>query len=528
MLVESITVALPPSPSSSPPRCYTPTITPPPPATTTTTTTTTTSTTTKTTAHPTTDAAENNTPNPPSKHATPQSARREDDGSAARDVAPEPKAPVDPLVGGVSARLEPLGREPKIKEQEQEEPASAPEAVKDEKKAECSFKMAPELMISVSQFVHQFYLQRYQEAQRRASLLRISDLHVSVHYSARLLRVAAVSHKGLVDSLRHGDKSAFASVYNAVHEIREVCESAVRRSILDHDPLIGTGAVQGRPHTFLHRLSAGSRADLLEILTLVRTDSQFLFECISNLTSSQLSALVSPLHALEISSPSDARGRSQPSSSSSSFYKRAATHSPAFKDYAFSFERTDPLFALLFNVYSTTLDPDSSEAQLRLDIWSSTCAKLISHGGSGMYTFVGHLLNIWSGLGEWKAKAKFEMYLMDVLQNGAFLLESNSRHSDMDGDAFDPMKTDVAEQFFRTSVQALFEVLDDSDGGFPAGSLEFGRAIIEKLGVSDTCRRFLGYIFYQWFFGKFVHSAMCFPEVCSLHIRCLFLKATLS
>ncbi|KAF3900335.1 Chromatin assembly factor 1 subunit rlf2 [Trichophyton interdigitale] len=507
VLAYAAATALPPSPSSSPPRCYTPTITPSPPPTTTT------STTTKKTAHPAaTDAAENDTPDPPSEHATPQSARREDDGSAARDVAPEPKAPVDPLVAGVSARLEPLGLEPKTKEQEQKQPESAPEAVKDEKKAECASKMAPEPMISVSQFAHQFYLQRYQESQRRASLLRISDLHVSVHYSARLLRVAAVSHKGLVDSLRHGDKSAFASVYNAVHEIREVCESAVRRSILDHDPLVGTGSVKGRPHTFLQRLSARSRAELLEILTLVRTDSQFLFECINNLTSSQLSALVNPVHSLEISSPPDSRGRSQPSSSSSSFYKRGATHSPAFKDYAFSFERTDPLFALLFNVYSTTLDPDSSEVQLRLDVWSSTCAKLISHGGSGMYTFVGHLLNIWSGLGEWKAKAKFEMYLMDILQNGAFLLESNSRHSDMDGDAFDPMKTDVAEQFFRTSVQALFEVLDDSDGGFPAGSLEFGRAIIEKLGVSDTCRRFLGYIFYQWFFGKFVHSAMCFPE----------------
>ncbi|KAF3479488.1 uncharacterized protein GIQ15_06464 [Arthroderma uncinatum] len=367
-------------------------------------------------------------------------------------------------------------------------------------------------MISVSQFAHQFHLQRYQETQRRANLLRISDLHVSVHFSARLLRVAAVSQKGLVESLKHGDKSAFASIYNAVHDIREVCESTVRRNILDHDPLVGSpaGSVKGRSHTFVNRLSAVSRADLLEILTLVRTDPQFLFECISGLTPSQLSALVSSVHSLEISGAPDPRGRSQPSSS---FYKRNATHSPAFKEHAFSFERTDPLFALVFNVYSTTLDPDSSEAQLRLDVWSSTCAKLISHGGSGQYSFVGHLLNIWSGLGEWKARTKFEIYLMDILQNGAFLLEqSNSRHSDMDGDVFDPMKTDVAEQFFRTSVQALFEVLDDSDGGFPAGALEFGRAIVEKLGLSDSRRRFLGYIFYQWFFGKFLHNALCFPE----------------
>ncbi|KAM5472010.1 hypothetical protein MauCBS54593_003417 [Microsporum audouinii] len=491
VLAYAAATTLPPSPTSSPPRCYTPTTT------------------------TTTDVAENDTQNLASEHPTPETVRRGDDAPTVRDVFPGSKLPVEPLGAGVSVHLEP---EPEPKPQQQQhqeqrqqqqqlEPAS--ETVKDEQ-GERSVEMASEPIITVSQFAHQFHLQRYQEGQRRASLLRLSDLHVSVHFSARLLRVAAVSHKGLVDSLRHGDKSTFASVYNAVHDIREVCESTVRRNILDHDPLVGTGSVKGRPHTFLHRLSTESRTDLLEILTLVRTDPQFLFECVSALTPSQLAALVSPVHSLEISSSPDSRGRSQPSSS---FYKRGTSQSPAFKDYAFSFERTDPLSALVFNVYSTTLDPDSSEAQLRLDVWSSTCAKLISYGGSGQYNFVGHLLNMWSGLGEWKAKSKFEIYLMDILQNGAFLLEqSNTRHSDMDGDAFDPMKTDVAEQFFRTSVQALFEVLDDSDGGFPAGALEFGRAIVEKLGLSDSRRRFLGYIFYQWFFGKFIHNAMCFPE----------------
>lgn len=374
-----------------------------------------------------------------------------------------------------------------------------------------------EPVISVAQFAHQRQLQKHQEIQKYNTLLRLRDLHVSVHLSTRLLRVAVTSQKGLVESFKHGDKSGFAAIYNAIHDIRETCDSTTRRHILDHDPLVGTpnNPVKGKLPNFAERLSPNSRTDLLDILTLIRTDSQFLFHCISNLTPSQLSAFVSPVHSLELcgsgSSPLDSRGRNQ-----ASFFKRNASHSPVFKEHAFSFERTDPLSTLIFNVYATTLGSESAEHSLRLDVWSSTCAKLVSHGGSGQYTFVGHLFNIWSGFGEWKVKPKFEIYLMDVLQKGAFLLEhSNNRSPGVDGDYLDPMRTDLAEQFFRSSVQDLFAVLDDSDGGFPPGALEFGKCVVEKLGFTEARRRFLGYMFYQWFFCKFLHNAICFPEVSS-------------
>jgi hypothetical protein len=196
------------------------------------------------------------------------------------------------------------------------------------------------------------------------------------------------------------------------------------------------------------------------------------------------------------------------------FSKRTTAHSLTFKEYVFALERTDPLYALIFNLFADPLDADTAEARLRLDVWSSTCTKLISYGGSSSFDFVGHLLSCWAGAREWKAKHKFEIYLMDVLQDGAFLLEQHDlRHLGMAGHLFDPLQTDVADKFFQSAVSTLFEVLDDPDGGLPAGALQLGNAILGELTVPEVRRRFTDYIFFQWFFCKFLHNALCYPEV---------------
>lgn len=378
--------------------------------------------------------------------------------------------------------------------------------------------------VSFSQFAAQFHLKQHQEVQKRSLLQRLRNFRISICLSSRLLRLGAISHKGLVESFKLGDKASFISIYNTIHDVREACEPSSRgisnSSGLGHDSLLGFSSTSTsdseirRPYSFVHQLTPTSREYLLEILSLVRTDPQFLFERIGNLLPSQLSALVSSVHTLEISDsvfPLASRGRTtQPL-----FSKRTTAHSTAFKEHVLGFERTDPLSALIFNVFASSGSTDSREARLRLDVWSSTCAKLVSYGGSSHYSFVGHLLSAWSTSTEWKAKPKFEIYLMDVLQKGAFLLQHPEapRRLGHDGELPDPLRTGVAEEFFQSAVRDLFEVLDDSDGGFPLGALEFGNAVLAKLGMTESRKRALEYIFFQWFFCKFMHNALLFPEV---------------
>lgn len=369
--------------------------------------------------------------------------------------------------------------------------------------------------ISFEEFASEFWLRKHQETQRRNLQKRVHATRISICLSSRLVRTGSTVQKGLIESFKHGDKSGFVSIYNSIHEVREGCDSSWRRVIRGHDPLVDSspGALDSdRTHSvnFVQQLTAKSRKDLLEILHLARTDSQFLFERIGSLMPAQLSALLST-HSPETNDSAStlaSRGKSQ-----YLFSKRNVTaQSATFKEHAMSLERTNSMSALIFNIFAAPLDQDSAEARLRLDVWSSTCAKLISQGGNGHHALLGHLLSSWSTTGMWKAKMKFELYLMDILQKGAFLLEPMTNLG-LDMETLDHLRSDLAEEFFESAVRDLFEVLDDSDGGLPSGSLEFGNAVFGKLHLPESRNRFLEYTFFQWFFRKFLHNALSFPEV---------------
>ncbi|OKL64592.1 hypothetical protein UA08_00360 [Talaromyces atroroseus] len=376
---------------------------------------------------------------------------------------------------------------------------------------------SPEPTVSFEQFSTQYRRCQQAEIEKQVLEHRLISTKVSICLSSRLLRTGATVQRGLVDAFRHGDKPGFVAIYNTIHDIQEACElgshrSSHRQQPLSEEPILSLHSQRPRAVSFMHQLSSQSRKDLLEIITLVRTDSQFLADCITGLLPSQLSALTAPVgfsaYGDTISSHS-ARSRN-----SASFAKRVNANPIPFKDHAWALERSDPLSALLFNVFAVPLDWHPGESELRLDVWSSTCAKLLSSGDSKYSNFVGQVLSYWSTTSDWQARQKIELYLMDVLQKGAFLLEnieSPVAHS-LGTEPPDPLRTDAAEEFFDSAVQTLFEVLDDTDSGLPSAALEFCNAVLNKLVDSETRDRFLEFIFVQWFFSRYLYYALTFPE----------------
>lgn len=362
------------------------------------------------------------------------------------------------------------------------------------------------------------YRQNHHNQSRRKTLEhRLHALKVSMGISARFVRVSSIVQRGLVDRLKHDDKPNFVALYHTLVDLQESCDSAFRRNFHRQDPLeewspIRESSVDRSPDFFL-QLSPQSRSDLLEILHLARTDPQFILERIRALTPGQLTALISSAGAASDPSEMSFPPPASRSRTHASFSKRSSASS--LKDRALTFERTDALSTLLFNVYASPLDSDAPEAQLRLDVWSSVFAKLVSDGGIKYDPLLGHILGSWATNSEWKAKPKFELYLMDILQTGAFLLEHVETPPGMSfgTEPPDPLKTDVAEEFFASAVDALFQLLDDPDGGLPHAVMQLSSAILQKLERQDGRDRFLEFLFVQWFFAKFLYSALTYPEV---------------
>ena len=195
--------------------------------------------------------------------------------------------------------------------------------------------------------------------------------------------------------------------------------------------------------------------------------------------------------------------------------KRDASYSNALKDFALSFERSDPISFLLFNVYGTSPDPDSAEYNLRLDVWSSVCAQLFVDSEDKYQPLFNEVFKAFSTLHEWRAKQRLELFLMDLLQRSAFLhktTEDSYKSPDLEGNFWGPLSTEQAENFLDQAAHDLCEILNDQDGGLPYGALHFGSAVLGKLDV-DHQGPFRGCFFFQWYFCEFLRKTMVRPEV---------------
>jgi hypothetical protein len=372
--------------------------------------------------------------------------------------------------------------------------------------------------ISISETANLFRDRIYQKERCRRWRAKLQFGQKTAALTPRLLRTGELSRKALVKHFKQGDKANFVLVYNAIHDLREALKTTWRAPTLQDDPGFTSAEpeepVFNIPSTFMERLTPRSKGDVLEFLRLVRTNPEFLADRIGSLSNSQLSALTSSTHLFNVTEPAlpvPSRGRSQASS-----LKRGSSLNLGFPDHVLDFERTDPLSVMLFNVFDLSQGYESPDSGLRLDVWTSTCARLLNGSGSTYHQFISDLASTWTTNRDWSVKPRLELYLMDILEKGAFLLE---RIEDpfvgfnRSSTTIDPLSTEVAEEFFDRSVQDLFDVLDEPFGGLPIGALELCHSILHKLEDQETRDRFREHFFLHWYFSKYLWKALIYPEV---------------
>jgi hypothetical protein len=373
---------------------------------------------------------------------------------------------------------------------------------------------------SLAELAHLIRHQRYQDQRRSQSRVRLHRWLVSEALSSRLLHCGEMSYKTLMDMFRKDDKKGFSVLHSALHDVRNSCDATRRYALLEPDLDNGkTKLAQSDStssfSTFMHEIPNKIRNDLLEFISAVRNDQSFLATCVANLTQPEIVALASFRPTLD---PNElavmATGKLPPPK------KKAVpvtTASPV--ERLLSFQRHDPLSALIYTVFANSSGPDSNEDMLRTEAWATTCVKLIQDAKPGSETLIRSILDVWAAMRDWPAKYNLELYLMQVLQEGQFLIEKPDLPTKAvpQGEKSLPKELEyAAEEFFERSIKRLFELIDDepSAGGLPEGVVEIGSAIVRKLGHNKKHRQSAEIvIIHRWFFSTFLLNALIFPEV---------------
>lgn len=367
------------------------------------------------------------------------------------------------------------------------------------------------MRIHFADFALQLRLRRHHEHRQRMLSHRRNRLQNAVALSARLHRVSSWVHDGLVEITQQVDASGFTRLHQHTHDLVDLCFSQWNHEIQQQDQsYIEKVSVK---ESFFSQLPQPSQQDCLDFIHTLRSNPRFLVERLKAMSAAQILSLSTSPKFQELSesvltSLSQNRGRS-------SMKKRVKAYSKDLEDYASSFERSNPLSFLLHNIYGSFQGVQSSESKLRFATWSTICSSLMIESGQAFDAIVGPVLSIFAGLYEWQIKDRLELFLMSVLQRGAFLtdmLENSGASLQSPLAVSDTFNTPQAQEFFDGAVRELFEILS-CDGGLPIGALNLGRAIIGKLPTLEVQSQFRGHLFFQWFLKHFLRITIAYPEV---------------
>ncbi|KAJ3555473.1 hypothetical protein NPX13_g10346 [Xylaria arbuscula] len=387
---------------------------------------------------------------------------------------------------------------------------------------------------TLQELAHLVRLSKYQERKRAHTRIRLQRSLISTALSARLTRCGETTQRNLADLFRSGDTHMFAKVYDAVQDVRNSCDATRRYALLEPDmeplqsagmassdtldnPPSVAGSISNSPVTpFLADLGSSSREIILHFLAQIRTNPDYLASRLCALSVSELQALtvfhvgLDPIESVLPFGNTQSSGRGSTSAANKS--------SASAVERLLSFQRHDPLSALIYTCFANSAGPDSAEDKRRTQVWATACSRLIQAAPVEYENVLVAIVNVWSAMRNWSGRANMEWFIMKVLKDGAFLLD---RADDPQGNRFHDIgdwttKDSIRiEEFYDQVLNELFDLLDDEDGtGIPEGVLELGNEILRHLqniapSKVDSTRH---WFVYKWIFSNWLTAILIHPE----------------
>lgn len=359
-----------------------------------------------------------------------------------------------------------------------------------------------------------------QYERRRSFAVRneLGQISFIVALDRRLIHSSAVAYRTMVDQFRASDHGGFAVTHQAMETLTIDCDNVEQSNQIctDHNGETEPDLENWEEPqcSWLQKLPPAYRNGVLTFLTNIRTSPTFLSECISSLSSLELTTLTASYQRLvngesifQAHSLSKIRTMGRSTLNKNSTRKVEAIH---------NFNRSDPYFLLLYVLFDDSLKPGSHESVLRADTWSTTLAKILEDGKQGSDEFALVTLDAFAGFREWNLKPKLEIFLMKIIHEGAFLLDPPQA-----ADFKQPVELQNAQaavavsRFFDESLKQLFELLISGSiqNSVPESALNFTHAILGKIRDPRIRLRAKTFITSRWYFSSFISTLLVYPEV---------------
>ena len=376
-----------------------------------------------------------------------------------------------------------------------------------------------EVSIPVSELLEALRADNVQAERSQALESQLRSLLDTCGTNGRFLPIQSHLYRQMVHCFRAEEKMPFAALYSQLLSLRSMCGLGRGVPALSQSgkPLDALPMDNFEPLSWIHRLPGHSQPSLLSFLSRLRSDTSFLADCISRLSSSQLINLAKPHRQASILEPL--------ASSNASIFSKLDTkgnHRGLSRSSRglVSLEQLvqDPLLLLADGLFNTAGLGGPYEARRRLDAWSSVCARIVEDGKPGSNDFCLALIDLFRAPGGPLAIPGLENFLLNLIQKGDSSLSIDLPSALNSSKAADVQNRDTptgTSASIQEAVEPLLDLLleDHQPYTSPMSSLDLIRAILEKIESPEKKMKARGFFVSRWFCSQFLASAVVTPEV---------------
>ncbi|KAL9634591.1 MAG: hypothetical protein Q9164_004003 [Protoblastenia rupestris] len=341
----------------------------------------------------------------------------------------------------------------------------------------------------------------------------------------RLKDTLSIAYGNMIDQYKGDDQAGFTGLYEACERLTTQSRTQdqslpVRDNSGASDKARDSGSNNLRSLT--HKLDRDDQDSITAFLNKLRTDLDYLASLVSKLPSEELTALTSSYHpaGVDLSVLSNhSHGRTQAYSRDSQMMKLSRR-----MDSIDRFHNQDPYFCLLYCVFDSSSSLGSREYDLKTDVWSRTCAKVMIDGKPGSEEFIIATIDAFTEDVDWRLKPEMELYLLHLLADGAFLLDPPTEPTAEKSASMQPDRASHAiavADFFDRQTRQLFGILAAglASAVVPQGVLEFVHAILRQIQDAQTRELAKKFIVSRWYFASFLSSVLVYPEASALLVH---------